>query len=209
MTLAAFLANWTDIDVAAHELARCLGALPEGSAMADAKWVYWSNNPLGIELVALLDRLTTLGLLEKRAEPDHQYRVAPQFRSSLGLEEIWRRFAVQPQPQLTLVVLRCTDLAQSLRFYKTLGVVFVPEQHGSGPHHYSARLGSTVLELYPTAEPTTPVRLGIGVVDVSATVADVSALFDCVVRFEPDRLPRSALIRDPDGNKIELTARTD
>jgi len=177
--------------------------------MSDAKWLYWSNDPLGIELVALLDRLTTLGFLEKRDEPDQQYRIAPEFKSSLGLEEIWRRFAMQPQPELNLVVIRCSNLHQSLRFYETLGVVFVPEQHGSGPHHYSARLGSTVLELYPTAEPTTPVRLGIGVVDVSATVANVRALSDCVVRFEPDRVPLSALLRDPDGNKIELTARTD
>jgi catechol 2,3-dioxygenase-like lactoylglutathione lyase family enzyme len=209
VTLAAFLADWTDIDVAAHELARSLGALPERSAMSDAKWVYWSNNPLGIELVALLDRLTALGLLEKRDEPDHQYRVAPQFRSSLGIVEIWQRFAVPPQPELTLVVVRCADLARSLRFYETLGIVFIPEQHGSGPRHYSARLGATVLELYPAREPNSPVRLGVGVPDVSAAVAAVRALADCVVRFEPDQVPPSALIRDPDGNKIELTARTD
>jgi catechol 2,3-dioxygenase-like lactoylglutathione lyase family enzyme len=206
VTLAASLADWTDVDVAAHELARCLGALPEGSAMSDAKWVYWSNNPLGIELVALLDRLTALGLLEKRDEPDHQYRVAPEFRASLGVQEIWQRFVVAPPPALTLVVVRCAALAQSLRFYETLGIVFMPEQHGSGPHHYSARLGATILELYPAAEPTSPIRLGVGVPDVSGAVAAVRALADCVIRFEPDRLPPSALVRDPDGNKIELSA---
>jgi catechol 2,3-dioxygenase-like lactoylglutathione lyase family enzyme len=177
--------------------------------MADAKWVYWSNNPLGIELVALLDRMTALGFLEKRVEPDYQYRLAPQFRSNLRVEEIWRRFALPPGPELTLVVIRCTNLDQSLRFYEVLGIVFVPEQHGSGPHHYSARLGATVLELYPAAEPATPVRLGIAVVNVSTTVAKIGALSDCVVRFEPDQAPGSALIRDPDGNKIELTARAD
>lgn len=208
MTLTAFLLDWTDIDVAAHELARCLGVLPERSAMADAKWIYWSNNALGRELVALLDRLTALGLLEKRDEPDYQYRVAPQFRSRLGVDEIWKQFILPSQPELNLVVVRCANLAQSRQFYETLGIVFTPEQHGSGPHHYSARLGATVLELYPTAEPTTPVRLGIGVVDVQTTVAAVRAFADCVIRFDPDRRPQAALIRDPDGNKIELTART-
>jgi hypothetical protein len=99
MTLGAFLADWTDVDVAAHELARSLGAMPERSAMSDAKWVYWSNNPLGIELVALLERLTVLGFLEKRDEPDYQYRVAPRFRSRLGIEEIWQRFVAPPRPE--------------------------------------------------------------------------------------------------------------
>ena len=209
MTFRTVLSDWTDIDVAAHELARCLGAVPERSAMSDAKWVYWTNNPLGSELVALLDRLTALGLLEKRDEPDYQYRVAPQFRSQLGVDEIWQRFTAPSQPLLNLVVLRCANVARSRELYEALGIVFTPEQHGSGPHHYSARLGTTVLELYPAAEPTTPIRIGIGVADVPAAVAAARAIADCVVRFEHDRVPHSALIRDPDGNKIELTARTD
>jgi lactoylglutathione lyase len=209
VALTAFLTDWTDIDVAAHQLAQCLGALPERSAMNDAKWVYWSNNPLGLELVALLDRLTALGLLEKRDEPDYQYRVAPQFRSRLGVEEVWQRFTLPSQPELSLVVVRCADLVKSRQFYETLGIVFTPEQHGSGPHHYSARLGATVLELYPASDSTTPVRIGIGVVDVHAAVAAARAFADCVIRFDPDRSPQSALLRDPDGNKIELTARAE
>jgi catechol 2,3-dioxygenase-like lactoylglutathione lyase family enzyme len=205
VTLTASLTDWTDIDVAAHQLARCLGVLPERSAMNDAKWVYWSNNPLGLELVGLLDRLTTIGVLEKRDEPDYQYRVAPQFRSRLGVEELWQRFVVPSQPEFNLVVVRCADLARSRQFYETLGIVFTPEQHGSGPHHHSSRLGATVLELYPAVEPTTPVRIGIGIADVHAAVAAARAFADCVIRFDPEQ--SSALIRDPDGNKIELTAR--
>lgn len=189
VTLAAFLTDWTDIDVAAHELARRLGALPECSAMGDAKWVYWSNNPLGIELVALLDRLTALGLLEKRDEPDHQYRLAPQFRSHLGVEQIWQRFTVPPQPNLSLVVLRCANLDQSRQFYETLGIVFTPEQHGSGPHHYSARLGPTILELYPAAKPPTPIRIGLGVIDVRAAISAARSFANCVIRFDPDQEP--------------------
>jgi catechol 2,3-dioxygenase-like lactoylglutathione lyase family enzyme len=175
--------------------------------MSDAKWVYWSNNPLGNELDALLDRLVALGVLEKREEPDYQYRIATGFQPLLGIEEIWRQFTVPSQPRLSLIVLRCADLAQSRRFYEALGIVFTLEQHGSGPPHYSAQLGATVLELYPAIEPATPIRIGIEVVDVPGAVAAVSVSADSVIRFEPDRSPDSALVRDPDGNKIELTAR--
>ena len=93
MSLAAFLVDWTDMDVAAHDLARALGILPERSTMSDAKWVYWSNNLLGNKLVDLLDSLTAVGFLEKRNEPDFQYRIAPEFRSRLDVEKVWQHFA--------------------------------------------------------------------------------------------------------------------
>jgi hypothetical protein len=95
MTLAASLADWTDADSAAHALARSLGLMPDVSAMSDAKWVYWSNNPLGNELIALLDRLTVLGFLEKREEPDLQYRVHPEFRTNLEIERVWQQVAAK------------------------------------------------------------------------------------------------------------------
>jgi hypothetical protein len=121
--LGTLLTDWTDIDAATHELARCLGVLPAHATIADAKWVYWSSNPLGTELVAMLERLTALGFLEKRDEPDQQYRIAPHFQSSLGVEQVWR-----------------TSAPPSLR-------------------------------------------------------------------SDPDGTPRSALVRDPEGNRVEPTAR--
>jgi lactoylglutathione lyase len=209
MSLAIFLTDWTDVDRAAHELARCLGVVPAGTAVADVKWVYWSNNGFGTELVALLDRLTLVGFLEKRNEPDCQYRLAPRFHGRLGLEEIRERFSPTSPVALKLVVLRCTDLASSRRFYEALGVVLALEQHGSGPQHYSALLGETVLELYPANAPVAPIRIGLSVADVRAAVTAVGALADCVLRFDPESAPPAALVRDPDGNKIELTLRTD
>lgn len=92
MTFADALEDWTDIEVAAERLAMALGVLPEGSGLA-AKWVYYSSNPLGDGLYSTLDALTALGFLEKRGEPDFQYRVAPGFRGHLGIEEIWQRCA--------------------------------------------------------------------------------------------------------------------
>jgi catechol 2,3-dioxygenase-like lactoylglutathione lyase family enzyme len=49
--------------------------------------------------------------------------------------------------RLTLIVLGCVDLELSRRFYEALGMSFVEEKHGSGPHHYACTLAETVLEL--------------------------------------------------------------
>ena len=48
--------------------------------MNEAKWVYWSDNPLGNMLYGTLERLLELGALEKREEPDLQYRWCPAYR---------------------------------------------------------------------------------------------------------------------------------
>lgn len=85
MSLREDLADWTDIDVAAHHLARHLGVLPVESMMRDFKWVYWSVNPLGDALVRTLDQYVALGVIEKRLEPDFQYRWSAGYKSRLGL----------------------------------------------------------------------------------------------------------------------------
>lgn len=79
-TLRVALANWTDFDVSAHMLAQCLGIMPPHLQMRDVKWVYWSENPLGTMLHSTLERLSDLGVLEKREEPDLQYRWYSDYR---------------------------------------------------------------------------------------------------------------------------------
>jgi hypothetical protein len=79
-TLRTALTDWTDIDGAAHVLAQCLGVVPSGLQMQEIKWVYWSSNPLGNMLYRTLDRLAELGVLEKREEPDLQYRWCSAYR---------------------------------------------------------------------------------------------------------------------------------
>jgi hypothetical protein len=49
-TLRVALADWTDFDASAHLLAQCLGIMPSQQEMKEAKWVYWSENPLGTML---------------------------------------------------------------------------------------------------------------------------------------------------------------
>jgi lactoylglutathione lyase len=104
---------------------------------------------------------------------------------------------------LTLLVLRCRNLELSRSFYETLGLTFAPERHGSGPEHYSTRLGQTVLELYPAAEPATLTRIGLRIDDLQRVLV---ALATSVVQVNTDTFPPSALLRDPDGNKVELTS---
>jgi len=107
-------------------------------------------------------------------------------------------------PTLTLVVVRCRDLEHSRRFYEALGFAFTPEQHGAGPLHYSTQLGTSVLELYPASAAASAVRLGFGVTDVTAAVDAVRSIGGRVDR-EPTADAKTALVRDPDNNPVELT----
>ena len=105
---------------------------------------------------------------------------------------------------LTLLVLRCGDLDASRRFYSALGLVLTTEQHASGPVHSSGQLGPTVLELYPAQSTTTSTRLGIAVPSVATALAALRSLGGRIDR-EPTPEHGSCLVRDPDGNAVELT----
>jgi len=82
--LPAVLAEWTDWDVSAHALAQALGVFPLDAPMRDAKSVYWSSSPLGSSLSSMLEELAQVGILQKREEPDIQYRWSTTFRASAG-----------------------------------------------------------------------------------------------------------------------------
>jgi catechol 2,3-dioxygenase-like lactoylglutathione lyase family enzyme len=99
--------------------------------------------------------------------------------------------------ELSLLVLRCSDLAASRAFYEALGLEFRDEKHGTGPEHFSCRVGALVLELYPVSDPPSSLeRLGFRVLDVeSVTKAAVLA---------GGRLERPGVLLDPDGRKVEL-----
>jgi predicted enzyme related to lactoylglutathione lyase len=205
MTFAGRLGEWLDVEGAEHVLATALGIMPRNSVMVEAKPVYWSNHPLGNELFALLERLTELGFLEKRDEPELQYRVRADFTRKLGIEEIWTKKRLFPlRPALNLVVLPSKDPLLSSRFYQALGLCFAPVRDGNGLERYSARLDNTVLEFQATEVPAPPTQLGLAVPDVGAAVAAVREFGGAVVRIEVDPV-RSAFVQDPDGNTIHLT----
>jgi hypothetical protein len=77
------LNDWADIDVAQYYLAVSLGLMqPDFPFPGQAKHVFWSDNPIGNMLADMLDELTQVDVLQKRDEPDYQYRWNSDFRGS-------------------------------------------------------------------------------------------------------------------------------
>ena len=114
-----------------------------------------------------------------------------------------------PSPTLSLVVLQSSDIEAAKNFFGLLGLSFVEEQHGKGPRHYSATLGSLVLEIYPCHGGTapTPMRIGFRVSSVDQTL-EILRLGGARIVREAKGSPwgRRAVVEDPDGNKVELTS---
>ena len=83
MTLKIQLDDWVDWDVAAYYLAQSLGLMDEMVSFAkDAKHVFWTDNVLGNILHGILNELVSCQVLERRDEPDIQYRWNPSFKGS-------------------------------------------------------------------------------------------------------------------------------
>ena len=79
--LKNLLAEWTDFDGAEHALAVCLGLMPAdwNWVLRNAKWVFWSDNPMGNALHQVLETLVEARVLEKNG--DDQYRYNRQFNA--------------------------------------------------------------------------------------------------------------------------------
>jgi len=63
------LKDWTDIDLAAFELAQCLGIV-ENESFLETKWIYCSGNKTGDSLYKIHDELVETEFLEQLDEPD-------------------------------------------------------------------------------------------------------------------------------------------
>jgi catechol 2,3-dioxygenase-like lactoylglutathione lyase family enzyme len=106
---------------------------------------------------------------------------------------------------LNLVVVRCADLEASAAFYRALGLRFERHQHEGGPEHLSGDLGGCVFELYSARvadDITRGVRVGFVVDSIEDALRDIG---ECVVSPPSEsEWGRRAVVRDPDGNKVEL-----
>ena len=115
-------------------------------------------------------------------------------------------------PALSLIVLRSANVEAALAFYGSVGLVFVKEQHGSGPIHYSAELSGLVLEIYPAqtgtaSEPKASgaTMLGIQVGSLDEALAKLQEL-----HIESEAPPKDSdwgrwvNVTDPDGRVIQL-----
>ena len=110
---------------------------------------------------------------------------------------------------LNLLVLRCKDIERSKSFYELFGMAFNLEQHGNGPEHYSSSDDSGVMEIYPT-EGIAPDQTGLGF--VTGELDDLHMLLRRN-QFAPreirdTELGRMFVVRDPDGRRVEVKART-
>lgn len=107
--------------------------------------------------------------------------------------------------KLNLIVLKTHHLDRLKDFYSALGISFAEEKHGDGPSHLSARVGDVVLELYPLpadAVPDAGTRLGFAVPNLDAVLARLGT--SVVSGPRETEWGRRAVLRDPDGRRVEL-----
>lgn len=110
-----------------------------------------------------------------------------------------------------LIVLRSQDLDRAHSFYRALGLNFVRHSHGSGPIHLASESSGQVFEIYPLTDevaPTTSTRVGFSVPSVDIAYASLlTAGGTSVAPPKDSQWGRRAVVSDPDGHRIELTAR--
>lgn len=109
---------------------------------------------------------------------------------------------------IALLVLKTKQIEKLIGFYRTLDLVFVEEQHGKGPVHFSTRVGEATFEIYPAADAeivNASTRLGFQVRSLAAKIETLRALGTPIVS-EPKSSPwgERAVVRDPDGRAVEL-----
>lgn len=116
-------------------------------------------------------------------------------------------------PSMSLIVLRTHAVDTMLAFYRALGLIFEQEQHGTGPIHYSTRLGDIILEIYPAEAGQAPDRkmggatmIGIKVESLDDVIKDLQNIHISPLTAPKDSAwGRRATVLDPDGRLIELT----
>ncbi len=107
------------------------------------------------------------------------------------------------------IVLYSNNAGAVKKFYQTLGLSFVEEQHGSGPKHYAAQLKhNSVLEIYPakyggvslcdSADCSSKIMLVVSGLD-----GIISALENSGVVVKKSK--KYTAVCDPDGRAVMLS----
>jgi lactoylglutathione lyase len=115
--------------------------------------------------------------------------------------------------EIKLIVIRTPDITKLADFYTLLGLEFDYHKHGKSPYHYAATVGETTLEIYPLAKDQTEadkeLRLGFSLDNFDVIV---QILKDKGIDFISEPMQTEfgymAVVRDPDGRKIELLPNT-
>ena len=112
-----------------------------------------------------------------------------------------------PEVSLSLIVLKTHQLDKVKYFYETIGIALAEEQHGSGPAHFSGRVGGTVLEIYPLqeGEADATTRLGFVVENLGYVLESLwRRKFSLLKKAEQTEWGLRVVVKDPDGRSIEL-----
>lgn len=110
--------------------------------------------------------------------------------------------------EIRLLVIRTSDQKRLADFYSLLGLTFDYHKHSNSPMHYSATIGTLVLEIYPLTKNQTEadknLRLGFAIDNFEETLKVLSN--NDIAFSEPTLTDFGFLtiITDPDGRKIEL-----
>lgn len=54
--------------------------------------------------------------------------------------------------ELRTLVVRSPDIQSLADFYGMLGLTFHYHKHGNSPYHFSADIGTTIIEIYPLSK---------------------------------------------------------
>jgi hypothetical protein len=83
-SLKVRLRDWTEIESAMTAVIELLGIIDfeKFPYSTKSKHVFWTVNPVGSLATDLLDRLVTIGILERRYEDEIEYRWNEAFRGS-------------------------------------------------------------------------------------------------------------------------------
>lgn len=99
---------------------------------------------------------------------------------------------------INLIVLYCNDINDTKKFYESIGLKFCEEKHGSGPRHYSTKIGDILLELYPSKK-SDNIRLGFSL----KSFDEVINKHNVIEEFTRGST-KVVVIKDPDNRKVEI-----
>lgn len=164
----------------------------------EMKWTLWRQDDNGT--AAIIERhleksnaVTRLRELEQRPHNQHYW---------IEWEE------PNESPRMNIVVIRALDINASKKFYEQIGLTFKQHKHGKGAEHYASESPGFVFEIYPdSGAPSSGARVGFAVSDVDSIIKTLREVGAKIVA-EPNDSPwgRRAVVRDPDGHCVELTA---
>ncbi len=101
--------------------------------------------------------------------------------------------------ELTLFV---SDVDESARFYRQLGLALFENDESSHPRHYDGGVGEVAVQIYPRGDrPGTRVQLGFRVTNIGEIAAGLDELGCDYER----PLPRRLRTVDPDGNRVHVS----